>query len=143
MNFNAQEKSGWVIKLKVDLVDGLNNFLNPTLKKIITTMWTSISFYSNTFSVECKTGGIFIIQLTIFLNIIRIFFEYYSYMLKVKNMYHIHYSTFLNIIRIFSKSYSYILKMQNKCHIHYSVIYIFEYYPYIFRILFVYVENVK
>ena len=54
-----------------------------------------------------------------------------------------HYSTFLNIIRIFSESYSYMLKMQNKCHIHYSVIYNFEYYPYIFGILFVYVEHVK
>ena len=58
-------------------------------------------------------------------------------------MRHIHYSTFLNIIRIFLKFYSYKLKMQNRCHIHYSVIYIFEYYSYIFGILFVYVENTK
>ena len=61
----------------------------------------------------------------------------------MQNKCHIHYSTFLNIILIFSESYSYMLKMQNRCHIHYSVIYIFEYYPYIFGILFVYVENAK
>ena len=50
---------------------------------------------------------------------------------------------FLNIIRIFSESYFYMLKMQNRCHIHYSNIYIFEYYPYIFEILFIYVKNTK
>ena len=77
-------------------------------------------------------------------------FEYYpnffsilfGYVESAKHVSH-HYTTFLNIIRIFSESYSDMLNMQNMCHIHYSVIYIFAYYPYIFGILFVYIENAK
>ena len=81
---------------------------------------------------------------TTFLNIIRIFSEYYSYMLILQkcviSLYNIfeyrlnifwilfvyvesakhvsyHYTTFLNIFWIFSKYYSYMLKVQNMCHI--------------------------
>ena len=79
---------------------------------------------------KCKTCGIFIIQLTTFLNIIRIcwkyktcvislynIFEYYPNIFWILFLYvenakqcHIHYSIFLNFIRIFLEFYSYILK---------------------------------
>ena len=86
---------------------------------------------------------------TIFLNIITIFSEYYSYMLKVQkgviSLYNIfeyhpnifwilfvyvesakhvsyHYITFLNIILIFFEYYSYMLKVQN------NVIFIIQYF---------------
>ena len=79
---------------------------------------------------------------TIFLNIIRIFSEYYSYMLKVQN-------NVIFIIQhfwILSVYFRNLIRIDWKCKIGIIFIiqlYIFEYYPYIFGILFVYVENAK
>ena len=69
------------------------------------------------------------------LVLLSLFYESYS------NIFWILFEYFLNLIRIFSESYSYMMNMQNMCDIHYLVIYIFEYYLYIFEILFVYIEN--
>ena len=110
---------------------------------------------------KCKKCHKFVFQFTKFLNIIRIFSEYYSYMLKEQNMCHI----IIQHFWIFSEYYSYMLKVQNMCHIiiqhfwilseyflniilicwkcktmSYSLFNIFEFYPYIFGILFVYIK---
>ena len=76
---------------------------------------------------------------TTFLNIIRIFSEYYSYMLKVQNS-HI-------IIQYFWILSEYFLNLIRICwtckNVSHSLFKNFEYYSYIFRILFVYVERTK
>ena len=106
---------------------------------IIQHFWILSEYIMNFFRISwtCKKVSY---HFTTFLNIIRIFSEYYSYMLILQkcviSLYNIfeyhpnifwilfvyvesakyvsyHYTTFLNIIRIFSEYYSYMLKVQN------------------------------
>ena len=78
-----------------------------------------------------------------FRNLIRICWKCKTCVIFIIQHFWILLEYVLNLIRIFSEFYSYMMNMQNRCDIHYSVIYIFEYYLYIFGILFVYIENAK
>ena len=70
---------------------------------IIQHFWILLEYFLNLIRIwwTCKTGVIFIIQLYTFLNIICIFSESYSYILKIKNSIKIVYD--MNIITIWNK----------------------------------------
>ena len=86
---------------------------------IIQHFWILSEYFLNLIRIclTCKTSVIFIIQhfwiLSIyFRNLIHICWKFKAGVILIIQLY-----TFLNIIRIFSESYSYILKMQNMRHI--------------------------
>ena len=132
----------WKCKTCVIFIIQLYTFLH--IIRIFSESYSYILKMQNKCHIHYSVNYIYFWILSVyFRNLIRICWKCKTCVIFIIQYFLILLEYWLNFIRIFSESYSYMMNMQNKCDIHYSVIYIFEYYLYIFGILFVYIENAK